>query len=120
MLATIGLEASVTWNKGDIRHTPKGRALEGVYDQSFAVFPLLKNDDGWLSESIVECINRLKHARDFFARIKGTGGRAELFVGWFLSQGGGDTLSSALLLEVSSLGLDLSFDVYPADASGKL
>lgn len=115
MLSGVGLEASVTHNKGKPRQTPKGTPLDGVYSESFAVFPLVKNDNRWLSESIKECIARLAHAQNLFTEIKVTGGRAELFIGWFLSGSSGDILTSSLLLEVAGLGLDLSFDIYPPD-----
>ncbi|WP_448101165.1 hypothetical protein [Luteibacter jiangsuensis] len=117
MLSGVGLEASVTHEKGAPRQTPKGTPLDGVYSASFAVFPLVKNDHRWLSESIAECVARLTHAQDLFTRIKAAGGRAELFIGWFLSGSSGDILASSLLLQVANLGLDLSFDIYPADAA---
>ena len=92
MMSSIGLDASVTWSKGDARRTPKGASLDGFYSESFAVFPLVNDDARWLSESIAECIARLKHAKDFFASIRTTGGRAELFIGWFLSKRGRHTV----------------------------
>lgn len=118
MVSNVGLDASVTWNKGDARRTPKGTPLEGVYTESYAVFPLIKNDARGLSESISECTDRLKPSQSFIANLKAEGGRAELFIGWFFSQNGGDTLPAELLIDAGSLGLDLSFDVYPDNRAG--
>lgn len=116
MISTIGMQPCSAWNKGDSLHLPRGHSFDSPRKYSFAAFDLLRKDERPLADSILECTRRLETLRPFFAELKSEdGGIAELFIGWFLSRSGGDTLSSTLLLEVGNLGLDLSFDIYPAD-----
>jgi hypothetical protein len=115
MISSVGMKPSSAWNKGESLHLPHGRPFDSPRKQSFAAFDLLSNDKRPLPELILECTRRLRTLQPFFAELKSDGGMAELFIGWFLSRSGGDTLSSALLLDVGSAGLDLSFDIYPAD-----
>lgn len=116
MIAVVGMVPSFAWNKGESRLLPHGKELNCVKKNSYATFRLYKSEERWLPELLSESVARLSAHREFFRQLKSDdGGRAEFFIGWFLSRSGGDTLPSALLLEVADLGLDLSFDVYPGD-----
>jgi hypothetical protein len=118
MISAVGMKPSSAWNKGESILLPRGRPFDSPRKQSFAAFDLLSKDKRPLPELILECTRRLRTLQPFFAELKSEdGGMAELFIGWFLSRSGGDTLSSSLLLEVGSVGLDLSFDIYPADGT---
>lgn len=118
MISTIGMTPKFAWNKGESRLMPHGKQLNSVKKNSYATFELVRSDDRWLPELLSESVARLAMHRDFFHQLKNSeGGGAEFFIGWFLSRSGGDTLSSALLLDVANLGLDLSFDIYPGDVA---
>ncbi|MET4677731.1 MULTISPECIES: hypothetical protein [unclassified Luteibacter] len=116
MISTVGMTPLFAWNKGESRLLPYGKELNSVKENSYASFRLFENDDRWLPEMLSESVERLRIHRNFFHQLKNDeGGRAEFFIGWFLSRSGGDTLPSSLLLEVANLGLDLSFDIYPGE-----
>jgi len=116
MIAVVGMVPSFAWNKGESRLLPHGKELNSVKKISYATFQLYRSEERWLPELLSESVARLSAHREFFRQLKGDAdGRAELFIGWFLSRSGGDTFPSTLLLDVADLGLDLSFDVYPGD-----
>jgi len=118
MISAVEMTPSFAWNKGEFRLLPHGKDLNSVKQDSYATFELFRSNHRWLPELISDSVKRLTAHRDFFLQLKNDeGGSAELFIGWFLSRSGGDTLPSDLLLEVANLGLDLSFDIYPADAA---
>lgn len=120
MISTIGMTPSFAWNQGESRLMPHGKRLSSVKKNSYATFELVGTNDRWLPELLTESVAMLSKHRDFFHLLKnGEGGGAEFFVGWFLSRSGGDTLSSALLVDVANLGLDLSFDIYPLGVAGE-
>lgn len=112
----VGLDPSRHWNVGEARTTPKGQVLEGARKTSYATFRLVDKQRAWLSEVISTYERELADRAAVLEEIRNAGGTTELFVGWFLERSGGDTLPSALLRALGSLGLDLSLDVYPSDS----
>lgn len=99
MISTVGMTPSFAWNKGESRLLPHGKELNSVKENSYASFRLFENDDRWLAEILSESVGRLGAHRNFFHKLKkDEGGRAEFFIGWFLSRSGGDTLPSAFFL----------------------
>lgn len=116
IVSSLGLEPSRASSKGYPRTDPKGNPLKGTWDKSFAVFPLHRNERVFLGEILANCERVLSSRAGALKAIRDAGGTTELFIGWFLERSGGDTLSSDLLSALAKLGLDLSFDIYPADA----
>ena len=109
----LGRVSSIKWSKGDARATPSGKVLHGVRTDSYANFLLVEKSRVWLSLALNDCNTQLAKHREFFSKIRREGGRAELFVGWFLERDGGDVLPYKLLAGIAALELDLSLDVYP-------
>jgi hypothetical protein len=101
---------------GSTRMTPKGTQLAGVYDQTFWTARIVDGSSAGrsLAAAVSEILDRFEVQQDFFRDFSSTGGRAELFIGWFLDNGNsGDVLEHRLLRRLADLGLDLSFDIYP-------
>jgi hypothetical protein len=111
----VGLTPTRSWSVGEPRSTPKGTPLEGIWRDSYATFDVWPTDRAWLNEALEQCVALLLDRAEALKEIRATGGKTELFVGWFLERSGGDSLPSALLSSLASLGLDLALDVYPAD-----
>lgn len=116
IISSVGMPASRSWSKGDLRMTPKGGQLEGTRDNSYATFTLFQKQRLLLSDVLAKCEAQLADRVALFNAIQNDGGTTELFVGWFLERSGGDTLSSGLLAALGSLGLALSLDIYAADS----
>jgi hypothetical protein len=74
---------------------------------------LLSAEEGVaLSRSLRRVCDQLKHHADFLSGIRRTGGRVELFVGWFSGFNSGDVFDHQLLRDLGRLGIDLALDVY--------
>jgi hypothetical protein len=115
IVSSVGMTAAKAWSKGESRKTPKGQPLEGLREYSYATFPLFQKQRLLLSDVLKQCETQLADRATILKTIRDSGGTTELFVGWFLEQSGGDTLSSNLMMALADLGLALSLDVYPAD-----
>lgn len=111
----FGINPSNSWIVGRPRKTPRGEPLDGVRSESFWTARLLEgtSQDRGLSAAIAQALSRLARGRDFLKGVSDSGGRAELFIGWFFDHGSsGDVLGHALLRSLADLRIDLSFDVY--------
>lgn len=95
--------------------SPSGAPSGGTRDHTYATFRLTEKRREWLSSVLAECIAMVDPHRSFLEKIRASGGRTELFVGWFLERCGGDVLPHRLLLQMAELGLDLSLDIYPEE-----
>jgi hypothetical protein len=98
------------------RQTPKGTPLKGVYKENYwmARFVDGSSVDRNLAAAIDAVLDRLADRKAFFRDFAQSGGRSELFVGWFFGDGNsGDVLGHELLGRLADFRLDLSFDVYP-------
>ena len=66
-----------------------------------------------LSAALSDVVERLHTGRAFLDMLTASGGRSELFVGWFFDEGNsGDVLGFELLGQLAELKVDVSFDVY--------
>ncbi len=114
--AALGLTSTRVWRAGDRRTSPKGAPLDGVWDASFWTAPLLRglSRDESLAAAVDGIADRLTPHRDLLRGIVAEGGKAELFIGWFIPSGnGGDDFGWQLLARLADLRLDLGLDVYP-------
>ena len=70
-------------------------------------------EDLQLLDVLAGYAEELKEHAPFIASLRSTGGRAELFVGWFAStRAGGPVIGHDLLRRFGELQVDLSLDVY--------
>lgn len=98
---------------GEARKTPDGKPLKGNNPETHWIKEL-----DYSGESVVEAVEfsmqRYAASKTAFQEIRKTGGRVELFIGWFLGKNGGDgeVIPADLLKRSGELGVDLSFDIY--------
>ena len=115
--AALQLTPGVSWKAGDPLVTPKGTPLKGLRKDSYWTCNVLKG--AWpgkdLARAFSELVAELSSRKSFFHRMRAEGGRAELFVGWFLEGNSGDVFDADLLSALGDLGLNLSLDIYPPD-----
>jgi hypothetical protein len=114
----LALEPKYAWKAGNPRQTPKGTPLEGVYRESFWTSNLIPHGEEPSEETLLEeyldhFAKQLAPSRDFFARVRSEGGRAELFIGTYGGRNFGFEFPPSLLNTIADIGLSLSFDVYP-------
>ena len=111
--AEFGLAPLREWRVGDARATPRGKALDGVWSDSYWTAPLCVAED----ESVEEALSRVGHWLDehatFLSEHFDSGGSCSLFVGFFLERfNSGFGLEPALLSEYAARKVMLDFDIY--------
>lgn len=114
--AQLGIEATYIRKIGERRITPKGTILDGVYDESYCSFDIGRNAKEGLCEVLERAANSLLCHKDLFHRIRGSGGRIEMFIGWFSSGNSGEVLPYDFMAKLGDLGIDLALDVYGSDS----
>jgi hypothetical protein len=119
IVASLSLTPTRQWTKGEIRTSPSGRVLYGVWENTYVTFRLMDGQRIGLADALSSCVRQLKQLASALGKLRQSGAKTELFVGWFLDQDSGDALPSDLLAALSSLGLDLSLDVYTADTPSR-
>lgn len=115
--SALQLEPSRSWSAGEARKTPKGSPLEGVYKDNYWIAPILDGSsvDCELARAIDSALDQLETRKLFFQDFAASGGRSELFVGWFFDEGNsGDVLEHGLLARLADFKIDLSLDIYPS------
>ncbi|HXI99982.1 MAG TPA: DUF4279 domain-containing protein [Micropepsaceae bacterium] len=85
--AALGLDAQFAHRAGDQRKTPTRALLEGLYSDTrwrHSIRYELKNQ--WFAENITVLVDRLMNHKEFFSRLRTTGGEAMIIV-QFLGDG---------------------------------
>lgn len=96
--------------------TPRGNPLKGLRRESYWTAPLETSADKHLEDALARIAQWLEEHDLFMANHTGSGGSAELFIGFFLeSFNTGFSLEPGLLAKYSSLGVGLDFDMYGSD-----
>jgi hypothetical protein len=111
----IGLTPQYAREAGGVRKTPDGRLLGGTYESNFALFPMDAKKGEELHEAIKRISDTISEHRTTLNEVRGSGGRVELFVGWFSEGNTGDTFLFDLLETLGSLKIDLALDVYGSE-----
>ena len=111
----LDIEPSRSWLVGAPRRTPKGSPLQGTYRDTYWYALLVEgsSEERDLPRALATILDRLGDRTAFFLDFARTGGRAELFIGWFSHGNSGDVLGRELLGRLSELKLDLALDIYP-------
>lgn len=98
---------------GEQRRSRTGEPRPGYFQESYWCHALEIPDDQDLEQFLVGTIARLKGHEAFLSRLIASGGRAELFIGFFLEHfNAGFSLTPELMQECATLGLQLDFDLY--------
>lgn len=109
-----GLNMQPKWahKVGAIRTTPKGKRLEGVYDETYCSFPIPHLDGEYLSDLLARTASELQGKSEVLDEVFRSGGSCEFYIGWFSSGNTGEQLPSELLKQLGDLHIDLAIDVY--------
>lgn len=110
---TLGISPRSFHRLGELRVDKLGRALGGAYEKNFWSASLVDDGNEYLSTALELILQELKKKSEFFKKIQLDGGKAELFIGWFFYRNWGDSFSPNLLSDISSLGIELTLDIYP-------
>jgi len=116
----LDLEPTCSHDVGDIRVTPKGRVLKGVYEDTYWSLDLCDNKkidagDVLFEEFIEQQNKKLAVNRAFFEEIRTCGGVVEYFVGWF-SRGSINMnifLEPNLMKSTAELNISIVLCAYP-------
>jgi hypothetical protein len=119
----LKLKPSRSWRAGDVRTTPTGSPLKGMWRETYWTSGNLLRGK-WprgkdLRDAIDELVRQFRARKNFFHKVRDEGGRIEFFIGWFFLGNSGDVLDCDLLARLAELRIDLSFDIYPPDQPQK-
>jgi hypothetical protein len=103
---------------GKPRIDVKGNKSSGINQETYWAADLTKGKgvnsrEITLEDYLAKQVGKLKKSEKFFKRIRETGGRIEFFVALFCDKITGADFPSALLADMSKLGIDLSLDIIP-------
>lgn len=116
--ASLDLAPKASGVKGQPRTTPKGRELPPpVHTTNFWAADLGQSTGKSLADGLADALDQLNPYAAFLQSVTTTGGKAEIFVGWFFDGNSGDQFSAQLLGKMANLGLALSLDIYPSESS---
>lgn len=110
--SNIGLTPEFSNNVGEERKNPKGVKLGGHYCKTYCCFSLEEKISGSIEDYVQKWCLHFNDQKDFFQQVKKSGGRSEFFIGIFLSGNSGFTFTAEDFSSLSSLGLDMAFDLY--------
>lgn len=109
----LGLEGHFSQRVGDLRRTPKGTLLSGVYpDYRWRHCIRPSTTEKGISAELANFIEKLEPYKEFFANVR-TAGRETSIVLNFLGDGYlADVIPSATLVRLANLGLDLGIEAF--------
>ena len=117
--AALGLEPRHSGTVGESRRTPKGNPLPGEYKESFWSHSFATPKDSEIESFLITVLEQLSARAAFFSEFQATGGRAQLFIGFFLQTSNtGFSISPGLQRLGASLGISFGFDIYDTDEPG--
>jgi hypothetical protein len=119
LVAETWMRLIYTQTAGEQRKTPRGEELGGIYEESYCSFAVEQHDREDLAETLYRFASSLEKHKDLFDRIRGGGGRIELFMRWPIVEDAGFTLPSEILVRFGALKIDLTVDVYDSLRSAR-
>lgn len=111
----LGLKPKMIWKVGEPRRAPNGKPIDGCYDSAFWTANLTTgiSEEACLAEALLGALDTLEVGSAIVSEITQSGGRVELFIGWFLNgANAGFTLDRNVIARANRLGIELSFDAY--------
>jgi hypothetical protein len=108
-----GLEPLRYWQRGEPRVTPKGTRLEGVWPDTRCTYGFDLENVATVEAAIASAIDRLAGARGLLARLRETGGTAELIVSLPGDAYLGASIPVESLQALAETGVGLGIEVFP-------
>ncbi|MEO1206471.1 MAG: DUF4279 domain-containing protein [Pseudomonadota bacterium] len=113
ILGALELAPDRCQEKGAQRMTPKGRPLEGRYNETKCSFSKAYTGSNSLGNEIDNLLNHLMKRKDFLREITATGGSILLYVHLPGARHRGFMLSDEQLLKLVEIGAKFGFEVFP-------
>lgn len=108
----LGLKPKWMHKIGEPRKSPKGKILEGIYDNNYCSFSILPIKGEQLHEVLNRCAEEFLRHKLLFHQIREAGGSIEFFIGWYSIGNTGNTFDNNLLKKLGNLQIDLALDIY--------
>ncbi|TPG11353.1 hypothetical protein EAH88_02110 [Rhodanobacter glycinis] len=109
----FGLVPTRQWSVGQERTSPRGKPLEGLWEESYWTTSLEIDPDEAIEIALVRIAQWLSRHESFLSTHNISGGSAGLFIGFFLEGfNSGFLLEPSLLAQYTLLGVALEFDLY--------
>ena len=111
--SALGIEPQIVHGVGEPRRTPTGGSLPGSYSDTRWRFSVrYETRDQWFATRIAELADRLMPHKEFFRKLRSSGGTARIIV-QFLGDGYfGDDVSRDTLAKILELDLDLGIESF--------
>jgi len=113
--AQITWRAKITQSIGDLRNTPKGQPLVGLYDETYCLFEITHDSKESLEDCVSRVLEEISPFHKLISEIRAHGGRAEFFVGWFAESDGGFSLDNKIISLLVSSGIDFVMAIYSSE-----
>jgi hypothetical protein len=110
----LQLDPQYSWQAGDRRLTPAGALLSGRHTRSY--WSRVVGNGETVEETLTNALDVLQSRKSSLQALLAAGHSVELYVGWFATSGAASILTSDMLKELSTLGIDLALAVYPPNA----
>lgn len=107
----LGMQPKIMWRLGEPKAIIGGMSSQETYDRNFCSFKIKALESESLEEFLQRMTKILTTHKNLFSKIKKGKGRVEYFVDWRINLNSGVVLSSALMKNMSNLGIDLTLDV---------
>lgn len=110
--AKLGRMPKFAHNVGEVRKTPKGDLLTGVYRETYCSFEIGKGEISAIESDIQNLTASLMTIQSQIRSITATGGQLEYFIGCFIEGNSGMIFDAQLLYDLAALKISLGFDLY--------
>lgn len=109
----VSLKCTLMQSVGDDRNTPKGAKLEGVYDRTYILYDLPRDNDERIEDLLRRVSNDIVAVNiQLFSDLVATGGKVEFFIGVFCEKHIGIELDSDVIEIIARAKMALSLDFY--------
>lgn len=110
----LGVEPKRSWTVGEVRRTPTGTALEGIYRQtSWSISERFERRRDFF-DACLEFIDRILQPRaKFVDSFLQTGGKIAVYLQIPGDANIGDAITAEGLARVARLGIEISVEVFP-------
>jgi Domain of unknown function (DUF4279) len=110
----LQLNPQYSWQAGDRRVTPAGALLSGRHTRSYWSREVGSGET--VEETLKIALGVLHSRRSSLQALLAAGHSIELYLGWFATSGAVSILTSDMLTELSTLGIDVALAVYPPNS----
>lgn len=115
IVSALRMRPAIAQSSGGLRMSRRGEIPNTMAKETFVLFGLSCRSRDSLESSLRKWTTYLESRKRAIDKLRRLRVRLEFFVGVFLEGSSGLLLDSQLSATLGDLGVDLSFDIYPAD-----